>query len=150
MADNKSPEERSNNMSKIRSCGTKPEEYIRKKLFARGYRYRKNVPQIAGHPDAWLKSYNSAVFVNGCFWHRHEGCRFTYMPKSRIEYWSSKFSRNIERDRKVRKLLTERHIRILVVWECTIKRMMKSEVMENEIINRAEAFLKSNEEYLEL
>ena len=75
MADIKSPEERSLNMSKIRSKDTKPEVWLRKKLFKHGYSYRKNVNNVPGHPDIWLAKYDTAVFVHGCFWHRHEGCK---------------------------------------------------------------------------
>ena len=122
MADIKSPEERSKNMSKIRSKGTAPEEYVRKKLFSRGYRYRKNVKTIPGHPDAWLPKYNTALFVHGCFWHRHKDCKYAYMPKSRIKFWIEKFQKNVERDEKVRELLTAQQIKILIVWECTVKK----------------------------
>jgi len=101
MADIKSPEERSLNMSKIRSKDTKPEVWFRKKLFERGYRYRKHVSYIPGHPDLWLAKYNTAIFVHGCFWHRHSNCKYAYMPKSRTEYWQEKFDRNIKRDQVV-------------------------------------------------
>ena len=105
MADIKSPEERSRNMSKIRSKDTKPEVWLRKKLFERGYRYRKNVNNIPGHPDAWLAKYNTALFVHGCFWHRHDGCKYAYIPKSRVEFWTDKFRKYIERDFRVKKEL---------------------------------------------
>ena len=82
--DIKSPEERSKNMSAIRSRDTKPEVYFRKLLFAQGYRYRLNAKTVPGHPDIYLKKYNTAIFVHGCFWHRHPGCKYTYMPKSRV------------------------------------------------------------------
>ena len=91
MADIKTPEERSRNMSKIRSRDTKPEVWLRKKLFERGYRYRKNVSNVPGHPDAWLAKYNTAVFVHGWFWHRHEGCKYAYTPKSQVEFWTDEY-----------------------------------------------------------
>ena len=78
----------------------------------------------------WLPKYSTALFVNGCFWHRHKGCKYAYMPKSRVEFWTEKFCRNIERDKKVRKQLSEQKIRILIIWECTIKKMTKSEEYE--------------------
>ena len=150
MADIKSPEERSKNMSKIRSKGTAPEEYVRKKLFSRGYRYRKNVKTVPGHPDAWLPKYNTALFVHGCFWHRHKGCKYAYMPKSRIEFWTEKFQKNMERDEKVRELLTAQQIKILIVWECTVKKMIKSEEYENELLDQMENFLISDDTFCEL
>lgn len=150
MADIKSPEERSKNMSKIRSKGTAPEEYVRKKLFSRGYRYRKNVKAVPGHPDAWLPKYNTALFIHGCFWHRHKGCKYAYMPKSRIEFWTEKFQKNMERDEKVRELLTAQKIKILIVWECTVKKMIKSEEYEKELLDQMENFLISNDTFCEL
>lgn len=150
MADIKSPEERSKNMSKIQSKGTAPEEYVRKKLFSRGYHYRKNVKTVPGHPDAWLPKYNTALFVHGCFWHRHKGCKYAYMPKSRIEFWTEKFQKNMERDEKVRELLIAQQIKILIVWECTVKKMIKSEEYENELLDQMENFLISDDTFCEL
>lgn len=150
MADIKSPEERSKNMSKIRGKGTAPEEYVRKKLFSRGYRYRKNVKIVPGHPDAWLPKYNTALFVHGCFWHRHKGCKYAYMPKSRIGFWTEKFQKNMERDEKVRELLTAQQIKILIVWECTVKKMIKSEEYEKELLDQMENFLISDDTFCEL
>lgn len=150
MTDIKSPEERSKNMSKIRSKGTAPEEYVRKKLFARGYRYRKNVRTVPGHPDAWLPKYNVALFINGCFWHRHKDCKYAYMPKSRVEFWTEKFHRNVERDEEVHKQLSDQKIRILTIWECTVKKMMRSEDYEKKLMDEIEAFLHSNTEHSDL
>ncbi len=150
MADIKSPEQRSLNMSKIRSKDTKPEEYIRKLLFNHGYRYRKNVKNVPGHPDAWLARYNTAVFVNGCFWHRHEGCKYAYTPKSRIEFWNDKFQKNTARDKVVEDQLKEQGIRSLVIWECTIRKMMQKSNIESDTLNLVEDFLHSDREHEEL
>ena len=150
MTDIKSPEERSRNMSKIRSKDTKSEEYIRKRLFERGYRYRKNCSLMFGHPDIWMGRYNTAVFVNGCFWHRHEGCKYAYSPKSRIEFWNDKFCKNIERDRMVKRELTEQGKRILIIWECTVKKMVKDKGFYDDIMNKIEIFLGSDSIYMEL
>ncbi len=90
MADIVSPEKRSQNMSAIRSKNTKPEVYLRKLLFAQGYRYRIADKSVPGHPDIFLRKYNTAIFVNGCFWHRHPGCKYAYTPKSRVEFWQKK------------------------------------------------------------
>lgn len=150
MADIKSPEERSQNMAKIRSRDTKPEEYVRKLLFSRGYRYRKNVNHVPGHPDAWLAKYNTALFVHGCFWHRHAGCKYAYMPKSRIEFWETKFRKNIERDAVVREQLAEKGIRILIIWECTVKKMMRSEDTQDAILQKVIQFLESDTQACEI
>lgn len=150
MADIKSPEQRSLNMSKIRSKDTKPEDYIRKLLFNHGYRYRKNVKNVPGHPDAWLARYNTAVFVNGCFWHRHEGCKYAYTPKSRIEFWNDKFQKNTARDKVVEDQLKEQGIRSLVIWECTVRKMMQKSNIESDTLNLVEDFLHSDREHEEL
>ena len=93
-----SPEQRSRNMAAIRSKDTKPELYFRKLIFACGYRYRLYSKKIPGKPDLWLAKYKTAIFVHGCFWHRHHGCRFATTPKSNEEYWQQKFRKNKERD----------------------------------------------------
>ena len=150
MADIKSPAERSANMSRIRSRDTKPEVWLRKKLFERGYRYRKNVNNVPGHPDLWLAKYDTAVFVHGCFWHRHEGCKYAYMPKSRVEFWSEKFRKNMERDKAVRAELEDVGVKMLIVWECTVNLMMKDEEKEEAVLDRVEGFLKGDVSFLEI
>lgn len=148
--DIKSKEERSKNMAAIHSKNTKPEIYFRKLLFARGYRYSLNAKSVSGHPDLFLRKYNTAVFINGCFWHRHEGCKYAYTPKSRVEFWTEKFAANVKRDQVVREELARQGIRCLIVWECTIKKMRKDEAFRNEVLEQAERFLYSDEKYLEL
>ena len=148
--DIKSPEERSKNMAAIHSKNTKPEIYLRKLLFARGYRYGVNSKSVPGHPDIYMKKYNTAVFVHGCFWHRHEGCKYAYMPKSRVEFWLKKFEANVKRDELVRKELASKKIKVLIVWECTIKRMKKDKKTEEEVISLIEKFLLSSQFELEI
>ena len=150
MADIKSSEARSQNMAKIRSKDTKPEVWFRKKLFGRGYRYRKNVNNVPGHPDIWLAKYNTAVFVNGCFWHRHFGCKYAYMPKSRVEFWEKKFRNNMERDTVVRHQLQEEGVRMLIIWECTVKSMIKDTILRESVLDRIDSFMRSEESFLEL
>lgn len=150
MADIVSPERRSQNMSAIRSKDTKPEIYLRKLLFAEGYRYRIAEKSIPGHPDMFLRKYNTAIFVHGCFWHRHQGCKYAYTPKSRVEFWRKKFDDNVRRDTVVRTALQENNIKCLVVWECTIKQMMKNSDVERRIINECKSFLSSDELLIEL
>lgn len=149
MADIKSPEERSKNMAKIRSKDTKPEVWLRKKLFERGYRYRKNVSNVPGHPDVWLAKYNTALFIHGCFWHRHCGCKYSYTPKSRIDFWTEKFQKNVRRDQQVRAELAEKDVKMLIVWECTVKRMMKDVETATRVLDQIEEFMISDEAWKE-
>lgn len=130
------PEQRSRNMSAIRSRDTKPEVYLRKLLFSRGFRYRKNDRAVFGTPDIWLPKYRTAVFVHGCFWHRHEGCRLAYTPGTRTEFWQKKFDDNVRRDRLVRETLEQQGIRCVVVWECTIRKMQKDATTESAELER--------------
>lgn len=150
MADIKSPEERSKNMAKIRSRDTKPEEYIRKKLFSLGYRYRKNANGVPGHPDIWLAKYNTAIFVNGCFWHRHQGCKYAYMPKSRVEFWEAKFQKNMERDFAVKNELASKGVKQLIIWECTINKMIRSYEIEQETMYEIVQFLSNGYLFVEI
>ena len=150
MADIVSPERRSKNMSAIRSKDTKPEIYLRKLLFAEGYRYRIAEKSIPGHPDLFLRKYNTAIFVHGCFWHRHQECKYAYTPKSRVEFWQKKFADNVRRDIVVRAALQENNIKCLVVWECTIKQMKKNPVFEQQIIEKCTEFLCSESLRMEL
>lgn len=142
MADIKTVEERSRNMSAIRGKDTKPEVFLRKLLFSQGYRYRKNYYRIPGHPDIYLPKYRTAIFVHGCFWHRHKGCKFAYVPKSNVDFWEKKFQDNILRDEVVLKQLQEDRINCIVVWECTIKEMMKSEEKCTEFLTSIRQVLK--------
>lgn len=121
MTDTHSKEVRSKNMSRIRSTNSRPEETIRKYLFSKGLRYRKNVRKLPGCPDIVLPKYKTVVFVNGCFWHKHDCGRFVW-PKSNTEYWHQKISRNIERDKENRHLLQEQGWRVFTIWECQLKK----------------------------
>ncbi|WP_201354271.1 very short patch repair endonuclease [Hydrogenimonas urashimensis] len=112
---------RSKIMSKVGREATGPEMKLRKALFARGFRYRLNVKKLPGSPDIVLPKYKAAIFVHGCFWHRHEGCKYATMPKSRVEFWTKKFEDNVARDRRNVEKLLEMGWRVLVVWECSLK-----------------------------
>ena len=148
--DIKSPEERSKNMAAIHSKNTKPEIYLRKLLFARGYRYGVNSKSVPGHPDIYMRKYNTAIFVHGCFWHRHEGCKYAYMPKSRVEFWQKKFDANIKRDEYVRKELMRKKVKVVIVWECTIKKMKKDEELREDKLHQLEDYLQNEQYSLEI
>jgi len=108
-------------MSHIRSKNTKPEEIVRKYLFSKGLRYRKNVRKLPGCPDIVLKKYKAVVFVNGCFWHKHDCGRFVW-PASNVEYWHGKIERNVARDQESYRQLGNMGWRVFVIWECQLKR----------------------------
>ena len=117
------------NMSHIRSKNTKPEEKVRKYLFSKGFRYRKNVRNLPGCPDIVLPKYKTVVFVNGCFWHKHDCPRFVW-PSSNEDYWIPKITRNVERDQNNHELLQELGWRVIVIWECQLKKKEFEETME--------------------
>lgn len=150
VTDIKSREERSKNMAAIKSKDTKPEQYICHELFKRGYRYRKNAKYIKGHPDLFLRKYNTAIFVHGCFWHRHKDCKYAYMPKSNIEFWQEKFERNIIRDMKVQESLKQEGVKCLIVWECTIKQASRSIQSYEATFKRIEDFIHNKEMWAEI
>lgn len=127
MADNHSPKVRSYNMSRIKSRNTKPEELVLKYLFGRGLRYRKNDRRYPGKPDAVFPKYHTVLFVNGCFWHSHEGCPGFVMPKSRLEYWEPKLERNRQRDTEHIAVLESNGWRVITVWECELKKAIRDE-----------------------
>lgn len=115
-------EQRHLNMSHIHGKDTKPEEIIRKYLFSRGYRYRKNDSRYPGKPDVVLPKYHTAIFVHGCFWHRHPGCRYATTPATNSEFWQKKFDQNVARDKKVQEQLKADGWNVIVVWECELSR----------------------------
>lgn len=128
MADNHSKEVRSINMSHIRSTNSKPEEIVRKYLFAEGFRYRKNVKKLPGCPDIVLPKYKTVIFVNGCFWHKHDCPRFVW-PSSNQDYWRPKILRNVERDNQSCKELESLGWKVITVWECELKKKAFEETM---------------------
>lgn len=128
--DNHSKEVRSYNMSRIRGVETKSEKLVRKYLFSKGLRYRKNVKTLPGKPDIVLPKYKTIVFVNGCFWHGHKGCRYFVMPKSNTEYWESKISSNITRDEITYERLSNLGWNVLIVWECELKKDKRDITLE--------------------
>ena len=118
---------RSYNMSRIKGKNTKPEEIVRKYLFSKGFRYRKNDKKLPGTPDIVLPKYKTVIFVNGCFWHGHKDCRYFVIPKTNTDFWLNKINTNIERDKRKQEALKELGWNVIVVWECELK----SKVVEN-------------------
>ena len=130
MADTVSKEKRSEIMSHVTGKETKPEIIVRKYLFARGLRYRKNVKRLPGTPDIVVPKYKTAVFVNGCFWHGHKGCRYSHLPSTNFEYWEKKIAYNIERDERKKRELEGLGYRVLIIWQCQLKSNTKIETLE--------------------
>ena len=129
MADNHTKESRHLNMSHIKSKDTKPEEIVRKYLFSKGLRYRKNVKNLPGKPDIVLKKYKTVIFVNGCFWHHHDCARFKW-PSSNINYWRPKIERNVERDADNPFKLESTGWCVLVIWECELKKKTREKNLQ--------------------
>ena len=112
--------QRSKNMSHIKNKNTALEIAVRKRLFADGFRYRINYSKLPGHPDIVLPKYHTVIFINGCFWHRHN-CKRATTPKTNTDYWTQKFERNVQNDEKNYRLLSNLGWHVIVVWECEIK-----------------------------
>lgn len=123
------PQTRSYNMSRIKGKQTKPEELVAKYLFLRGLRYRRNVKILPGKPDIVLKKYKTVIFVNGCFWHLHKGCKYFVWPESNREFWRNKLLKNKERDKTVKEALEKSGWQVLVIWECELKHDNKEEAL---------------------
>ena len=138
MADRISEEKRSWNMSRIKGSDTKPEIAVRSFLHRQGLRFRVNDKNLPGKPDIVLKKYRTIVFVDGCFWHRHTGCKFAYTPKSRTEFWIKKFKSNVKRDRIVNPMLKEQSWNVVRIWQCETKTSEKLSHFTNQITNGVE------------
>lgn len=129
MADKMSPEQRHRCMSHIRSRDTKPEMLVRRWLWKQGYRYRLNVKALPGRPDIVLTKYSTVIFVNGCFWHAHEGCDKYRVPMTNVGFWTAKFRRNRERDELNYRLLHKMGWYVLVVWECQLTKEKRRDTL---------------------
>ena len=134
MADVHTPEQRSYNMSRIHSKNTKPEELVRKFLFSQGFRYRKNDAKLPGKPDIVLPKYKAVIFVNGCFWHGHEGCRYFVWPKNNAEFWKEKITGNIQRDKHNHQLLANQGWRVIEIWECQLMKSVVDNTLQNLVL----------------
>ncbi|WP_255341784.1 very short patch repair endonuclease [Jiella marina] len=142
MVDTLAPSQRSERMSRVRGKNTKPELYVRRLLHGMGYRYRLHRRDLPGNPDIVFGKRRKAIFVHGCFWHRHPdpGCRLTRTPKSRLEFWEPKFAANVARDARHQAALEAMGWKVLVVWECEL-------VDKEQVKNELRHFLEDNERH---
>ena len=142
-------EERSVRMSHIHSASTKPEQKLRHALWSHGFRYRVNDKKLPGKPDIVLAKYRSVVFVHGCFWHGHKGCKTSHIPETNTEFWTTKISRNKQRDQEVWRQLEAKGWSVIIVWECELKKAVFEETVgrvRDEIIRNGEAYRFAQEE----
>ena len=123
--------QRSRNMSAIKSKNTKPEITLRKLLHSMGYRFRLHRKDLPGSPDIVLPKYKTVIFVHGCFWHRHENCKYATTPKTRKEFWEKKFRENINRDNLNQANLSLKGWKIIIIWECQLKGDIKKLIRES-------------------
>lgn len=123
------PMSRSENMARVKSKNTKPEIFLRKILWHRGFRYRVNYKKIPGSPDIYISKYKVAIFINGCFWHMHENCKYSSIPKNNCEFWKKKLNGNVERDKQNYSKLENMGVKVIVIWGCEIKKMMKDKII---------------------
>ena len=138
-----SRDQRSRNMSLIRGTDTKIEIMVRKYLFKKGFRFRKNDGSLPGKPDIVLKKYNTVIFVNGCFWHRHKKCKKAYSPKTNTDFWNRKFERNIKNDRKHARDLRKKGYHVITVWECRLEENCEREL--SRVITLLESYIKNKD-----
>jgi DNA mismatch endonuclease (patch repair protein) len=131
MTDVHEPEVRSYNMSRIRSKDTKPEMLVRKFLFKNGFRYRLHGKDLPGKPDIVLPKYKTVIFVNGCFWHYHKGCRYFVLPKTRTEWWLHKVKATAARDKSSEIALQVLGWKVILVWECELKPTQRDNTLTN-------------------
>ena len=123
--------QRHNNMAAIKGKNTKPEMVVRRFLWAKGFRYRVNDARLPGHPDIVLRKYRTCIFVNGCFWHGHEGCKYYSVPKSNTDFWVRKIARNKERDKEEQQKLVSMGWHSITVWECELKPSVRDNTLES-------------------
>ncbi len=131
MSDVLNPQQRHRCMSHIRSKATKPEILVRKWLWAHGYRYRLNVKSVPGKPDIVMRKYRTAIFVNGCFWHGHEGCKQFVLPKTNTAFWRNKIEYNRARDQKNYDILIYAGWQVIVLWQCKLTKQELEPTMQS-------------------
>jgi DNA mismatch endonuclease, patch repair protein len=125
--DNLSPAERSEIMARVRSKDSRPELFVRKLVFALGYRYRLHAKELPGHPDLVFRKRRKVIFVHGCFWHRHDNCVSARLPKSRLDFWAGKLEGNKQRDQRTERELRKAGWKVLTIWECRLKKIERLE-----------------------
>ena len=130
MPDVLTPQQRHRCMSHIRSKATKPEMVVRRWLWAHGYRYRLNVKSVPGKPDIVMRKYRTAIFVNGCFWHGHDGCKQFVLPKTNTEFWQDKIERNRTRDTRNYEELMYAGWQVIVLWQCKLNKQELETTMQ--------------------
>ena len=143
MSDILTPSQRHRNMMAIHSSATKPELLLRHALWRQGFRYLVNDKRLPGRPDIVLPKYRAVVFVHGCFWHGHKGCKNYTVPKTNTEFWVAKVARNQERDQEVWRQLEAKGWFVIIVWECELKKNVLSETIERvaaEIVHNGEIY----------
>lgn len=123
------PEQRKRNMSAIKGKNTKPEVLVRKLLHGLGYRFRIQRKDLPGKPDIVLPKYKTAIFINGCFWHRHKGCKLASEPSTNRDFWEKKFAANVERDIRNYAALKEQGWNVLIIWECEVKELLRTKII---------------------
>ena len=131
MSDCLTTDQRHKNMAAIRAKDTKPEILVRKYLWSHGFRYRVNHPLLPGKPDIVLRKYSTCIFINGCFWHGHDDCKYYVVPKTNTDFWQKKIARNKERDVEVRKKLTSLGWHSMTLWECQLKPSQREKTLQS-------------------
>ncbi len=142
--DKMSKEQRHRCMASIPGKGTKPELTVRKYLFAHGFRYRLNHPRLPGKPDIVLRKYRTVIFVNGCFWHGHEGCGHYVMPRTRTEFWQAKIGRNKERDKEEQQQLARMGWHCVTVWECQLTPKVREQTLQSLVFTLNHIFIENH------
>lgn len=142
MVDRISPEQRRKCMQGNKSEDTKPEILVRKFLYSRGFHYRLHCKNLPGKPDIVLKKYSTVIFINGCFWHGHSGCKYYRLPSTNVEFWEKKVETNKTRDLKVKDQLTALGWGVMVVWECQLKKPHLENTLNEIVYNLSIAYLK--------
>ena len=139
--DKMTKEQRHRCMAAIRGRDTRPEMLVRHFLFSRGFRYRLNDARLPGRPDLVLPRYRTVIFVNGCFWHGHEGCRYFVIPKTHTDFWQKKISRNRQRDQEVLLKLRGMKWHCITVWECQLKPAVRQHTLDSLVYTLSHIFL---------
>lgn len=148
MPDVLTPEQRHRNMAAIHSASTKPEQKLRRALWRKGFRYRVNDNRLPGKPDIVLPKYRTVIFIHGCFWHGHKGCKLYSVPKTNTDFWVTKIARNQERDQEVWRKLESKGWSVIIVWECQLKKANLEETIDRVagvIVRNGEAYRAAQE-----